>query len=143
MGEPAAVLPQENDEDLHRIMDVLSELCECIARNDIDGVISHFVDGDEVVMFGAEELAVARGHEELTRLWTELLSRGHSYQWIWDTTLVRVRGGVAWLCSEAGVRVIDQVTLHRAYRLTLVMSEHDGTWKIEQFHGSEPVTAWA
>lgn len=122
---------------------VLERLAAAIARADVPSVLAEFWDSEQVVMLGSEKGEEAYGTRQLEELWTGVLSRGQAYRWLWREPAVVVRESLAWIASDAVVRVTGGSGEREVqYRATLVLIREQERWVIAQYHGSEPAAAW-
>ena len=124
---------------LPAILNLLERLNQGFARRDVSQVLDLFTPDPEIVFIGSEAGETATGPTQLRTLLEALFARPETYQWRWGQLHVRVIGQVAWLTTEATLRVQGRERLELPYRITLVLQRRGGRWLVIHYHGSEPV----
>ena len=123
---------------LPAILNLLERLNQGFARRDVSQVLDLFTPDPDIVFIGSEAGETATGPTQLRTLLEALFARPETYQWRWGQLHVRVIGQVAWLTTEATLRVQGRERLELPYRITLVLQRRGNAWLIIHYHGSEP-----
>lgn len=122
---------------------LLQRLASAISAKDLDAVISLFDRSEQVTMIGSEGPETAVGWPDVCSLWERVLRRRQGYEWRFSNTRVNSTESVAWIAADATVTIRDgHIESTIPYRLTLILRFRDGTWKLVQYHGSEPADPW-
>jgi ketosteroid isomerase-like protein len=77
--------------DREAIRDLPIRYCDCISRNDLEGVVSLFTEDGSFVVRNSENEVVTRGRTELKKMYENLVSNVHPRPFI-HTHVVELRG---------------------------------------------------
>jgi ketosteroid isomerase-like protein len=103
-------------------------------------IIELFGDDDSTLLVGSEPGEIAHGRPAITALFAAIFASPSAVHWEWDIIEAARQGDIGWFFAEgSAVLVGPEETVWRAYRLSGVLVQHHGDWRLAQFHGSEPM----
>jgi ketosteroid isomerase-like protein len=122
------------------VWDTIQSMADAYGRRDLEGFMSHFVDADDVFIFGtgADERRLGGGaiREQVLRDWGQTDTIAMSF----ESPIVSRHGPVAWLAVEGHFDLsAGGEEMSVPARLTAVLQEMDGGWKVAQAHFSAPM----
>jgi ketosteroid isomerase-like protein len=121
------------------ILGMLKAFSDHFSVRDIDGMLSLFSHGSEVVMVGSEEWEMGTGYSSLRPIFTRLFTRPEAQRWEWKLRSVATTGSVAWVFATAEVRTkLGRRETVTPYRLSAVLEKKGDGWLFVLFNGSEP-----
>ena len=122
--------------EISGLLDRLSALMQ--ARD--PAIIELFGEDDTTMLIGSEPGELARGRTAIASLFAAIFDSPNAIHWDWDVIDATGRDNVSWFYAEGSVVLVGaKETVWRAYRLSGVLTRHDGGWRFAQFHGSEPM----
>ncbi|MGO9606788.1 MAG: nuclear transport factor 2 family protein [Candidatus Binataceae bacterium] len=74
------------------IRDLSARYCDCIWRNDLDGLVSLFTDGGTFIVEGLEVEAISRGHARLKKMYEKAIGEIDPRLFI-HSAIVDLQGG--------------------------------------------------
>ena len=103
-------------------------------------IIELFTDDDTTLLVGSEPGEIARGRMAITTLFAAIFASPNAVHWEWDIIEAARHGDIVWFFAEGSAVLVGlEETVWRAYRLSGVLVQHGGNWRLAQFHGSEPM----
>lgn len=120
-------------------MGILTELQDAVAAKDLDRLSQLFAD--DVVLFGTAAANVDR--EQTVAYLALAIAQDGIIRWTWDRLSVLVSApGLLTFAVLGTVGFEDSLGLpvdeRSPYRLTCVVIEEEGRWRLRHFHGSVP-----
>lgn len=124
-----------------QILGVLQAYADALAERDIDGMLTLFVDDDDLVIFGsgADERRVGKEalKLQLQRDLAQCESMSMTFQW----SAVSAAGKVAWVSTELTIAArINGEECRFPGRYSLVLEEREGRWLFVHSHFSLPAS---
>jgi ketosteroid isomerase-like protein len=122
------------------ILGLLKGFSDNFSLKDIDGTLSLFAEGADVVMLGSEDWEMGVGSKNLRPVFQKLFSRKESFSWDWKWHTVSSSGSVAWVLATGDIHThTGKADVPAPYRLSAVFEKQGDKWLLMQFHGSQPV----
>jgi uncharacterized protein (TIGR02246 family) len=113
---------------------VLDRFADAYAKRNVDDILTLFAPEADVALIGTGADERRLGHSEIRRQVERNLDQAETVHWNWMWDTVSRTGPVAWVTADAMIRVIDGQDINMPVRLTAVMEEVDGSWRIAQMH---------
>lgn len=118
------------------VRELLDALNAAVAARDLERTLALFT-GD-VVLLGSEAEETAVGQDELRAFLTRFFQRPYTVRWHGDDLTVGDAAGVVWFLLVGELVRSGGQEQRSPYRLSAVLLAEGGTYRIAQFHGSEP-----
>jgi len=107
-----------------------------LEERNADAAMDFWADDADVTMWGPDLPERAVGRAEVHELLPRIASSRTQLVFRWDEQRVHTVGDIAWL-NAAGTVTVNN-TVPAPFRLTIVFTYADGTWKIHTFNGGVP-----
>jgi SnoaL-like protein len=111
-------------------------LATVLEERNPDAAMDFWAGDADVTMWGSDLPERAVGREAVRDLLERIADSRSRLGFRWDERRFHTVGDIAWLNAAGSVTVNGSAPM--PYRLTVVFTYTDGTWKIHTFNGSVP-----
>jgi uncharacterized protein (TIGR02246 family) len=124
-----------SDVDAAAVTKVLEDFAVAYAAKDVEGSLRHFTSDPDAVMVGTGGDEIRIGPAAIREQLERDLAQADEIDFVLGDVAVSGRGDVAWVFAEPVIVVtIARAQVRMPVRLTAVLVQDDGEWRIHSGH---------